>query len=223
MIAEVVRHALGRAIEKLPPNALGVRCHALPLDEALDECLKGLGQLLVTPGFEATFCVVGSTQVPTFVPPRTVVLQSDIAAAEATRLRNDVVAASGFRIIYLNAGSTPGEAGLVDVLVEVHAQALAQYFAENWGQPQLEARSGRGPDPLEDLEQHALALGQRAAVAVGAVVGPAVEELPDDVAVGTVHLDPVEPGAFGADCAGDVDDPGDRPGQLRADRARRVG
>jgi hypothetical protein len=133
VIAAVVELALARAMEALPYGALGIRCHALPVDEDLKEVLAGVEALLAKPGFEFTKCVIGSAATAA-TPPRTYVLQTDLAAAEATRIRNDPTETekAGFRLIYLNSGSTPGEAGL-DVLVEVRAQALARYYAETAG------------------------------------------------------------------------------------------
>ena len=46
MIAAVVKLALSRAVEALPFGALGVRCHALPIDEDLQDCVEGIRALL---------------------------------------------------------------------------------------------------------------------------------------------------------------------------------
>lgn len=142
MIAVVVKEALEKAIAELPYGAMGVRCHALPLDDALDECVAGVAALLEAADLENAKCVIGSASTPsTSLPPRTAVLQSDLAAAEATRLRNDraEVAKPKFRLIYLNSGSSPGEAGLEDVLFEIRAQALARHYADAAGLPLLAA------------------------------------------------------------------------------------
>lgn len=138
MIARVVELALARALESLPPGGIGVRCHALPLDERLDECLAGVDALLARPEFSKALCVVGTSAKPRTSPPRTKVLSSDLAAAEATRLRNTPPSGSGvgFPLIYLNCGSTPGEAGL-DMLAEVKGQAIARHFAAGAGLPLL--------------------------------------------------------------------------------------
>ncbi|MEI2786185.1 MAG: hypothetical protein V9E82_10870 [Candidatus Nanopelagicales bacterium] len=70
------------------------------------------------------------------------------------------------------------------------------------------------PDARQHLEKDAQAVLERAAVLVVAVVAAAVEELPDQVAMGAVHFDAVESGVLGAHCGGDEipDDLGDLGG-----------
>jgi hypothetical protein len=176
VIAAVVKLALRRAVEALPFGAFGVRCHALPIDEELAACLEGVRELMSEPGFEEARCVVGSTGVCGAPPPRTTVLQSDLAAAEATRIRDDpgISATPGFRLIYLNSGSTPGEAGLEDVLVEVRAQALARFYAETAGLPLLAEAGGSSSRPikarLEDTTVATLARYAETARAQGELV-----------------------------------------------------
>ena len=164
MIDLVVKRALSRAIEALPKNALGIRCHALPVDEHLEECLDGIRELLSEQGHEDVRFVIGSASaLASALPPRTVVLPSDLAAAEATRLRNEPTetSAPNFKLVYLNAGSTPGEAGLADVLIEVRAQTLARHFAETTGLSLLAAVGLSRARPivarLEDTTVEALA------------------------------------------------------------------
>src|SRR5207245_1340487 len=120
-------------------------------------------ELLAEHRHEGVRFVIGSAGAASALPPRTVVLPSDLAAAEATRLRNEPTeaGATGFKLVYLNAGSTPGEAGLADVLVEVRAQTLARHFAETAGLSLLAAVGSSKVRPiverLEDTTVEALA------------------------------------------------------------------
>jgi hypothetical protein len=197
VIAEVLKLALTRAAEALPFGAVGIRCHALPVDENLEACLAGVRALLAQPGFERARCVIGSTGGADAIPPRTVVLQSDLAAAEATRIRNDPAELSvpGFRLIYLNSGSTPGEAGLNDVLVEVRAQALARHYAETAGLPLL-AGAGRSRSRpviarLEDTSIATLAAYAQVARDSGELVAlPVLGLLPRSMREGTERPTP---------------------------------
>ena len=54
-------------------------------------------------------------------------------------------------------------------------------------------RSNFGSDRIDHLEQEARAILDAAAVSVGALVGAVAQELIDQIAVGAMHLDAIEP------------------------------
>ena len=58
----------------------------------------------------------------------------------------------------------------------------------------MELAADLGADRLDHVEQEAGAIGERAAVLVGAVVDAGAQELREQIAVGGVQLDPVESG-----------------------------
>ena len=70
-------------------------------------------------------------------------------------------------------------------------------------QAQLEGWPGAGAHTVDDAVQHPAAVGEAAAIAVGALVVLAIEELRQQVAVGAVQLHAVEAGAFGPHGGGD--------------------
>ena len=59
-------------------------------------------------------------------------------------------------------------------------------------------RTQDGTHRVDHLEQEARAVGDRAAIRVGALVGAVAQELIDEVAVRAMQFDAVEPGVFRA-------------------------
>ncbi|WP_158623696.1 helicase HerA domain-containing protein [Corallococcus llansteffanensis] len=185
MISQVIELALVGAAQALPPKALGLRCHSLPLDDCLDECLDGIAGLLSKEQFTATQVVVGTAATPSRPLPKNVqVFPSDLAAAEATRIRNDrsLVALPNFLLVYLNSGSTPGEAGLERMLVEIKGQAIARYYAQAAGLELLNAIGASNVRMigarLEDTSVEKLGRFAVRAQAVGGGVRGELEALP---------------------------------------------
>ncbi len=142
MIERVVHAAVVEAIRSLPPRAMGLRSHALPTEDHLNECIAGVERVLRDLELPACHVVIGSSAPPSRTPePRITVLPCDEAAAEATRLRSlrdDLPPEAGPRLLYFNTDSTPGESGL-DVLSELSAHQIALAFARTAGLTRLEA------------------------------------------------------------------------------------
>lgn len=131
MIDKVIAAAVREALTNLPPQALGVRSHAIPTEEHLEACVRAALEVVNEPLFADVVFVIGSSRHGSVVGgPNVRILPPDAAAAEATRLRNDPKgpAGSGHPFVYMNSDSSPGEAGL-DALSELRAPAIAQHFA----------------------------------------------------------------------------------------------
>jgi hypothetical protein len=147
LIEAVIFDALCEALTTLPPEALGIRSHAIPTEEHLPECVAAAELLLQSAAFSNSYVVIGSTRAAEVraTAPSLRVLPPHAAAAEATRLRNDraLMTSQGAYLVYLNSDSSPGEAGL-DGLSELRAPAIARQFALGAGLPVLSAvaRSG---------------------------------------------------------------------------------
>jgi Holliday junction resolvasome RuvABC ATP-dependent DNA helicase subunit len=139
MIGRVVYGAISDAIRSLPPRAMGLRSHALPTEDHLDDCIEGLERVLREERLEGCRVVIGSSATPEKSHgDRIKVLPCDEAAAEATRLRNEVHEGAGPQLLYFNTDSTPGESGL-DALSEVSAAQIARAFARAGGLTKLES------------------------------------------------------------------------------------
>ena len=140
MIADVIYRALKERLKGCSASSIGLRSHALPTEDALDELVEASARLLAEhPGARV---VIGSSKTPSTKPPAGVtILSPHAAAAEATRLRN-LDASAGAPLLYFNTDSTPGESGLT-VLEEVTAGEIAGAFARAGGLPILEELAGR--------------------------------------------------------------------------------
>jgi hypothetical protein len=145
MIEEVIFRALKVCVEELLPSDFGLRSHALPTEDHLDECVRAVVDLAREPRCSGARFIIGSSKLPGIEPPPHVaVLEPHAAAAEATRLRN-LRAREGEAIsflVYLNTDSTPGEAGL-NVLTEVTPEKLAEAYAASAGWKMLEDLASR--------------------------------------------------------------------------------
>ena len=132
--SDVIFFALVAAAERLPPRALGLSTHAIPTETHLAECVAALErfaqtrQILAVVGqAECTEEGSGSGDIR--------VLRPHAAAAQATRLRNTPeLFSDGTLLIYINAESSPGEAGL-DGLDEVTPQDFATGYARKANLP----------------------------------------------------------------------------------------
>ncbi|HEY3353384.1 MAG TPA: hypothetical protein VGQ83_09060 [Polyangia bacterium] len=142
MIRQVVAAAVSRAIGRLPPQAIGLRSHALPTEEQLDACVQALEDVVRgNARLATTHVVIGSSARPTHPPTGMItVLPCDEAAAEATRVRNlpHPAQVEAPRLLYFNSDSTPGEAGLAGLL-ELTSADVAQAFADQENLPELKA------------------------------------------------------------------------------------
>lgn len=139
MLADVILQALKLKLAELPGDSLGVRSRAIPTEgelvgaRCLAACVEALAELkakrVVGPG---CFCVVASTEsTSATLPEGVVVLAPDAAAAEATRIRNEVQKPpEGPLLVYLSMDSTPGEAGLAD-LRELTAADVVRSLADS--------------------------------------------------------------------------------------------
>jgi len=145
MIEDVIFRALKVCVEELRPSDFGLRSHALPTEEHLDECVRAVIDLARESRCAGARFIIGSSKLPgTELPPHVTVLEPHAAAAEATRLRNLRARegeAIGF-LVYLNTDSTPGEAGL-NVLTEVTPEKVAEAYAASAGWKMLEDLASR--------------------------------------------------------------------------------
>ncbi|MDB4928242.1 MAG: hypothetical protein JWM10_726 [Myxococcaceae bacterium] len=135
MIEDVIFRALKVCVDELRATDFGLRSHAFPTEDHLDECVRAAVELAREPRCSGARFIIGSSKRPGVeLPPQVIVLEPHAAAAEATRLRNaraEEGETIGF-LVYLNTDSTPGEAGL-NVLTEVTPEKVAEAYAASAG------------------------------------------------------------------------------------------
>jgi hypothetical protein len=138
MIEHVIVAAVTQALDTLPPQALGLRSHALPTESDLDGCISALAIVIEERRLSGVHVVMGSSARPATPAQAPIsVLPCDAAAAYATYIRNNVRPPSdGPLLLYFNSDSTPGEAGL-DSLTEMTAAHIAAAFAQRQDLPLL--------------------------------------------------------------------------------------
>lgn len=181
MIKNVIVAAIEAALDRMPPHAMGLRSCALPTETDPQACVAALQEVVQRRGLANTFVVIGTSNPQAVkVDGRFMVLPSDAAAAQATRVRSEEQCrANSPLLLYFNSNSTPGENGL-DVLVELTRIDIAEAFAVREGLPTLkelaQSRSRAVRDrildaSIEDLGRYATLAKKHSEVFAAPVLG----------------------------------------------------